>query len=184
MGAAPRPCEAQRCVALLRGINVGRGKRLPMAGLAALLEALGCSGVRTLLNSGNAVFDSATAPAALATQLQAALREQLALDVPVQVRSAAEFRAIVTDNPLAGAADDPSRLLVAFPAPRASLAEISRWPAAPGDGGELRICAHAAYLWCPQGVLESPLAAALLGKAGAQFTTRNWATVQRIAAAL
>jgi hypothetical protein len=61
---------------------------------------------------------------------------------------------------------------------------ILQWPASPGDGGALRVGAHAAYLWCPQGVLESPLATALLGKAGARFTTRNWATVLRIAAAL
>jgi uncharacterized protein (DUF1697 family) len=177
----------ERCVALLRGINVGRGKRLPMAELSALLAALGCSDVRTLLNSGNAVFAATAAPDVLAAQLQAALHEQLGLDVPVQVRGGALFRAIVADNGLAARADDPARLLVAFPAPGqacSALATLARLAAGLGDTGALHIGAHAAYLWCPQGVLESALGAALLGKAGAAYTTRNWATVLKIAAAL
>ena len=47
-----------RFVALLRGVNVGGNKRVPMAELRVALEALGYTNVRTLLNSGNAVFDS------------------------------------------------------------------------------------------------------------------------------
>ena len=46
-----------RCVALFRGINVGRTKRIAMADLRGVLESLGYTRVRTLLNSGNAVFD-------------------------------------------------------------------------------------------------------------------------------
>lgn len=41
------------CVALIRGINVGKAKRVAMADLRALVEGLGYSNVRTLLNSGN-----------------------------------------------------------------------------------------------------------------------------------
>ncbi len=48
-----------QCIALLRGINVGRAKRIAMAELRELIEALGFSDVRTLLNSGNAVFQAA-----------------------------------------------------------------------------------------------------------------------------
>ena len=44
-----------RHVALLRGINVGRAKRIAMADLRALVEGLGFGEVRTLLNSGNAI---------------------------------------------------------------------------------------------------------------------------------
>jgi hypothetical protein len=46
-------------VALLRGVNVGRANRVTMAQLRELLESLGYSGVRTLLNSGNAVCGAA-----------------------------------------------------------------------------------------------------------------------------
>ena len=45
-----------RRVALLRGINVGRAKRISMGDLRALFTGLGYGDVRTLLNSGNVVF--------------------------------------------------------------------------------------------------------------------------------
>ena len=48
----------KRHIALLRGINVGKAKRVPMADLRALMQGLGHANVRTLLNSGNAVFDA------------------------------------------------------------------------------------------------------------------------------
>ena len=50
-----------RYIALWRGINVGKAKRLAMADLKALLTELGATDVKTLLNSGNAVFDTKTA---------------------------------------------------------------------------------------------------------------------------
>ena len=73
-----------RCVALLRGVNVGGRQRVPMADLRALLAGLGAVEVRTLLNSGNAVFGAAAgAPARSAAKIEGAIRQQLGLDVPV-----------------------------------------------------------------------------------------------------
>jgi len=46
-------------VALLRGVNVGKAKRVPMAEFRALLTELGYTNVATMLNSGNAVFRAA-----------------------------------------------------------------------------------------------------------------------------
>ena len=48
------------CIALIRGINVGKSNRIAMADLKSLLTDLGHADVRTLLNSGNAVFRSKT----------------------------------------------------------------------------------------------------------------------------
>ena len=45
-------------IALLRGINVGRAKRIAMADLRTLFEELGFTAVCTVLNSGNVVFGS------------------------------------------------------------------------------------------------------------------------------
>ncbi len=52
---------ANRQVALLRGINVGRANRVAMVDLRALFETMGYIDVRTLLNSGNVVFTSSRA---------------------------------------------------------------------------------------------------------------------------
>lgn len=170
-----------RFVALLRGVNVGGANRVPMAELRALLAALGHGGVRTLLNSGNAVFTSAgRSNAAHAARIRKALAERLDVDVPVIVKSAKDVATMQAENRLAGIATNPSRLLVAFTsAPEAleALAGISALVRAPE---RFQLGRHALYLWCANGISKSEAAAALLGKAGRAATTRNWATVLKI----
>lgn len=174
-----------RFVALLRGVNVGGAKRVPMADWRALLGALGYGGVQTLLNSGNAVFESSgRSTAAHASRIQAAVAETLRVDVPVIVKSAKDWAAIEAGNSLATSAADPSRLLVAFtgePSALHGLAALQPLVSAPE---QWLLGAHALYLWCPNGVLQSKAAEALLGKVGKAVTTRNWATVTKISALL
>jgi uncharacterized protein (DUF1697 family) len=170
-------------VALLRGVNVGGAKRVPMADFRALLAGLGYTGVATLLNSGNAVFHSAHGTSARhAVDIAAAISHRLKLEVPVIVKSAKELGHIVSGNPIAAEQAQHARLLVAFhqgaraPSGLAAVEALVRPPEqfARGKG--------AAYLLCARGILESKAGAALLGKAGGSATTRNWATVLRLQA--
>lgn len=171
-------------VALLRGINVGKAKRIPMKTLRRLLEQRGYRQVATLLNSGNAVFqaDKGT-PAEHAAGLSAAIAEQLGLEVPVIVQSAPEFAAVVADNPW-GAVPDPSRLLVAFARDARALSELAAIERLLVPPEAFAVGRHAAYLHCASGILDSKAGEALLGKLGKQATTRNWATVCKLQALL
>jgi len=170
-----------RYVALLRGVNVGRANRVPMADWRALLEALGCKGVRTLLNSGNAVFDSPARSAdGVADAIRSALAGKLAVDVPVIVKSEKDLVAIVRGNELAAPATDPSRLLVAFTRDAKSLAGLAALAPLVKAPERFHLGERAAYLFCADGILASKAAVALLGKAGREATTRNWATVLKI----
>ena len=174
-----------RFVALLRGVNVGGAKRVPMAEFRAMLEASGYRDVQTLLNSGNAVFSSnGRSGSAHASRIQAAIADTLHLEVPVVVKSAQEMAAVAAGNTLAAIASDPSRLLVAFTRDAAALRALAPVAALAGAADQVVVGAHAMYLWCPGGILESKAAAALLGKPGKGATTRNWATVLKISALL
>lgn len=174
-----------RHVALLRGVNVGTAKRVPMADWRTLLEGLGCTDVRTLLNSGNAVFDSsARGRPDHAARIRQALLEQLAVDVPVIVKTAQEMRAIAAGNPLAEAGLDASRLLVAFAPDATALQGLAPVAALVQPPEQLHIGSHAAYLYCAHGILQSKAGEAMLGKAGRAVTSRNWATVLKILALL
>jgi uncharacterized protein (DUF1697 family) len=174
-----------RYAALLRGVNVGKGNRVPMAELRVLLESLGGTDVRTLLNSGNAVFTSpARAPAPLAKQLRAALAARLGVDVPVVVVAGKEMAAIAAGNPLTAVATNPSRLLVAFPVEPGALDTLGPVRALVRAPERFAAGQHAAYLWCPKSSIASAAGAALLGKPGRAFTTRNWATVGKLLALL
>lgn len=174
-----------RFVALLRGVNVGKGRRVPMAEFKALLEGLGHGQVQTLLNSGNAVFASSGRSAQRHAQAIAeALQQRLGLEVPVIVKSAAEWAAVVQGNPMPPPLEDHSRFLVAFAADAAGLDGLRPLLALAQAPERLAITADAAYLHCPQGLLDSPVGAALLGRPGRAVTTRNWATVLKLAAML
>jgi uncharacterized protein (DUF1697 family) len=170
-------------IVLLRGVNVGKAKRVPMAAFQALLQDLGHEDVRTLLNSGNAVFRSpARSTARHAQRIAAALVQRLDVQVPVVVKSAAELAAVVDENPFALDEAEHARFLVAFAqeaAPLAALAPLQSLVQAPE---RFAIGAHAAYLHCAAGLLESRAGAALLGKLGQGITSRNWATTLKLRA--
>ncbi len=168
-------------VALLRGINVGKAKRIPMAELRALLEELGYTDVATLLNSGNAVFRAAKGtPAIHAKQIAAAIASRMGFDVPVVVKSARELAAIVSENPLAEDATNHSQLLVVFAQGNAAFAGLSAVANLVQPPERFAIGDSAAYLDCAAGILESKAGEALLGKVGKSVTTRNWATVLKL----
>ncbi|MFZ5638369.1 MAG: DUF1697 domain-containing protein [Pseudomonadota bacterium] len=169
-------------IALFRGINVGKAKRIAMAELKTMCEGLGFANVRTLLNSGNVVFETARgATATDAKRIAAALVERTGVAANVRVLDAATLDAAIAGNPFADRCDDPSRLLVGFrlgddSAPFEALQrDFAEEPFAIGD--------HACYLWYPDGILASRIGDALAGpKFRDRITTRNWATVLKLQA--
>jgi uncharacterized protein (DUF1697 family) len=170
-------------VALLRGVNVGKAKRVPMAELRALLAGLGYDAVATLLNSGNAVFRAASrTPAKLAADIHAAIADRLGVDVPVIVKSAKDLDAIVAGNPIVATEDQHSRFLVAFVQDAKALPGLAAIEPLLVPPERFATGTHAAYLLCANGILESKAGEALLGKAGKAATTRNWATVLKLQA--
>jgi uncharacterized protein (DUF1697 family) len=169
-------------VALLRGINVGKAKRVAMADLRALVGDLGYSDVRTLLNSGNVVF---TAPvksvaADVAARIERGIASKLGVTSRVTVLNARELRGAIEENPFTDIATNPSRLFVAVltnPADRKLLQPLTKANWSPDS---FAIGTRVAYFWCPEGMLESRLPEAIGRTLGAGVTTRNWATLSKL----
>lgn len=188
MPARPHPAAAARFVVLLRGVNVGKGNKVPMAEFRALLEELGHTAVKTLLNSGNAVFTAASQtpqqPQQLAGGIAAAVKQRFGVDTPVIVKSAADFAAIVTGNPIVPPQAEHPRFLAVFTMDRARLQELEALRPLLRPGERLAITADAAYLHCAGGLLQSKAGEALLGQAGRGLTTRNWGTTLKLAGLL
>lgn len=172
-------------VALLRGINVGGRNRLAMAGLRDLLGDLGFGNPRTLLQSGNVVVDSEDPAEAVARAIAEGVAERFGVRADVMVRTGEEFRAVVDANPLADVADDPRRSMVAFLSAEPDPAVVDALAAQ--DFGREAFAARGRelYMWCPDGLSRSAVAAACAERRiGVRATVRNWSTVQRIAAVL
>ncbi len=170
-------------VALLRGVNVGSAKRIAMADLRRLVEGLGYGDVRTLLNSGNVVFTVPKGKSGdVAMRIEKAIADQLGVTTRVTVLTGKDVATAVRENPLTAVSENPSRLLVTVLRDAKALALLKplvkeRW--APEA---LALGSRVAYLWCAEGVVDSPLWAAvnrILGEAG---TARNMATMMKLLA--
>ncbi|MDJ1137762.1 DUF1697 domain-containing protein [Streptomyces iconiensis] len=165
--------------ALLRGINVGGHKKVPMAELRTLLSGLGWSDVRTYLQSGNAVFRTED-PDPRPT-LERAIAERFGFEVPCLVRTSDELRAVAAACPLLAAELDPAKLLVLFldgaPAPD-HFAGLDAETYAPD---EFHHIGPAVYCYFPHGMGRTKLTGALAAvRPAVTMTGRNWRTVQRL----
>lgn len=166
--------------ALLRGVNVGKAKRLPMADLRAIVTAAGYGTARTLLNSGNVVFTGARQPTTrVAGRLETAIEAHAGFHSHVVVLDAATLAAVVQENALAPAGN-PSRLLVAFVQDPARLGQVRGLASLDWGDEAVRIGSRAAYVWAPHSILDSPAYEAVSRALGTYVTTRNWATVQKL----
>jgi uncharacterized protein (DUF1697 family) len=89
-----------RWVLLLRAVNLGPTNKIAMKDLAALLEELGHTEVKTYLNSGNATFESPSRSAGrLASEVEESLRGSLNLNVRCCVRKAADLQTALDELP-------------------------------------------------------------------------------------
>jgi len=168
-------------IALLRGINVGRNKRVAMADLRAVIESLGYSDARTLLNSGNAVFASGRSMKKnAAEELRAALEKKTGVSSKFTLRSADELRAVVEENPLLDIAKDHTRLFTAFVTDPADVSKVKPLLKQPWKPEVIATGPGVVYIWCPNGLLESKASVAVGKALGDGHTVRNWATVMKL----
>lgn len=171
--------------ALLRGINVGGNKKLPMARLRELLTGLGHTGAATYLQSGNAVFTASRGDEeSLAAELSEAIERDCGFAVDVLVRGHAYLSAVREACPFPAEELEGRQLHVTYfsePVDAERFAEIDPAAYLPE---EFRLGDRALYLYAPDGLGRSKLAEYLsrtrLNK-GLIATTRNWNTVVKLA---
>jgi uncharacterized protein (DUF1697 family) len=171
-----------KSVALLRGINLGRNKRVAMSDLRDLVTGLGYTDVSTHLQSGNVVFDAgATSPEAAAREIEAEIGRRLGMRVSVLVRTGDELAAVVKNNPMPERTAEPTKLLVAFldqAPPPERMAEVDPAEFAPD---EFQVAGREVYVWLPNGQQGAKLSNESWEKRlGVTATSRNWRTVTRL----
>ncbi|WP_306184266.1 MULTISPECIES: DUF1697 domain-containing protein [unclassified Streptomyces] len=170
--------------ALLRGINVGGNRKLPMAELRTLIQELGHGEVRTYLQSGQAVFASGHGDEeSLSAELVAAIEKRFGLTVDVIVRDHAYLRAVADACPFPAAELQARQLHVTYfsaPVDAARYAELDQAACLPE---EFRLGDRALYLYAPDGLGRSKLAEHLSRRSLNKdliATTRNWNTVVKL----
>ena len=171
-------------VALLRGVNLGGNKPVAMADLRAMLTGIGFADVKTLLQSGNAVFRGKTQPAAkLESLLESEMTKRFRMSCDYHVRTADELAAAIAANPLPEEArKDPSRFTVTFYKAPIDAALVKAAQAAI-DGPEIvRADGRHLYTYWPDGQGRSKAGAVIGRILRVHGTARNWNTVLKLAA--
>jgi uncharacterized protein (DUF1697 family) len=176
--------HGMRAVALLRGINVGAGRRVPMGGLRELAEQLGLTEVATHVQSGNLVFSTRSFDEArIASSLEAAIATAFGVTPPVIVRTGAELASIAAAHPFAAGELRPAMLHVAFLRDAPSKAALASLDPARSPGDRFTLAGRELYLHYPNGSGRSKLTLDYIERRLATVATaRNWRTVQQLAA--
>lgn len=167
-----------RYAVLLRGVNVGGHRRLPMADLRRALEALGYTDVKTYLQSGNAVV---TAPDDDPARVAGRIEKQLGIGSDVLVRTGPELAAVIAGNPFPDAVANPKLLHVAFLAAQPDPARVAALDPAKYAPDEFRLGDRVVYLRFAVSSGRSKLAVDALARFGVVATARNWNTVVALA---
>lgn len=114
-----------RYVAFLRGINVGGHRKIKMEALRQVFESLEFQNVKTLLNSGNVLFETREVdPTAVVRKIEENLKETFGFEVRVILRTSREIQDLIDSDPFINITVSPqTRLYVTFlsEAPKSNL---------------------------------------------------------------
>jgi uncharacterized protein (DUF1697 family) len=168
--------------ALLRGINVGGHRKVPMAELRELLTSLGWTDVRTYLQSGNAIFTTPPGETGRpGPRLEAAIADRFGFEVPCLMRTGAQLREVAGACPFPADDIDPAKLLVLFLEETPPPGYFDPVDPAAYAPDEFRAVGRAVYCWFPDGMGRSKLPDALGRlRPAVTATGRNWRTLTRL----
>jgi uncharacterized protein (DUF1697 family) len=169
-------------VALLRGINVGGKNKIKMEILREICIALGFQNVKTYINSGNLVFETAKIDdKKLAEKIESAIEKEFALKIKVIVRTIKEIENIIKNNPFAGQIENDKDLHVFFL--DEELPNEKRELLLSNNNENEMFAVQNREIFCllRVSVLDSLIGKDYIGKKLKVFATaRNWRTVNKI----
>lgn len=168
-----------RYVSLLRGINVGGHKKVPMAELREMHEGLGHRNIVSYIQSGNVVFDADnTSPSGLSSNISAAISDRFGFDIPIIIRSPEQLALALANSPFGDDDAEPKWRFIAF---------LSATPQQTGVDGEVfapdifTVAGDHVHVLLPSGSAKSKLKTNYLEKVlGVEATLRNHNTVSKI----
>ena len=169
-------------IALFRGINVGGRNSIKMADLRSLLENLGLEDVRSYIQSGNVVFRSGNVDLTeMADRISKSIEENHGFEPRVLILRQNEFEKAIAGNPFPKAESDDRRLHINFLSEKPGNPDLNTMQEIKKDNELFALKDKTFYLYAPDGIGRSKLAANVEKHLGVPATSRNWRTVQKIA---
>lgn len=168
-------------IGLFRGINVGGNNLLPMKELRDILEKMGCTGVQTYIQSGNIVFSkSAINERKLTEQISETILQRKGFKPKVFLLRADALAEAVRSNPFREAEADPKSVHLFFLADKPKSKVHQAIDDIKSDSERFLLTDLALYLYAPDGIGRSKLAAKAEKVLGVDVTARNWRTATKL----
>lgn len=170
-------------ISLLRGINVGGRKKIKMADLRDLYSELGFQNTRTLLQSGNVVFETSdTDLAAAGARIEAGIRDRFCFEARALLRTPSAFRATLADQPFsAEQLKRGSHAMIVFLSGAPSQRDVAALRESNPGREAISAAGEALYVFYTDGVARSKLDTKRIESAlGLVASARNWNTCQRL----
>jgi uncharacterized protein (DUF1697 family) len=173
----------QTYVALLYSIILGKGRRVVMSDLRAMAEGLGLKNVRTLVATGNLVFEATvTEIAGLEERLEIAFERAFGRHVDIIVRGAHDWLKLADGNPFpaesAAAGDQVAVRVMRQPVPDEAIAKLRSYV---GTDEKMQAVGGDIWILFSRATPNSRLLAATSHKRLGIGTSRNWNTVRKLA---
>ncbi|QTR44808.1 DUF1697 domain-containing protein [Thiothrix litoralis] len=167
-------------IALFRGINVGGNNILPMKELTNLLQQSACKNVQTYIQSGNVVLQAEQSRDELAEAISAKIAEARGFNPKVLLLEVMELEAAAANNPFP--TEDGKALHLFFMETIPPSPDLEKLTALKSTSEDFRLYQNVFYLYAPDGIGRSKLAAKVESILGVPTTARNWNTVSKLLA--
>ena len=166
-------------IVLFRAINVGGKNRVIMKDLVAVLESMGYEQVKTYIQSGNVIFqDKEQETDLIASAIRSRVLEEWGFEPKVMVLTKAELQDIVDNNPFDSKGGKDFHLyFLEMPPKNPDLEALHK---VQSKSEEFRLCGKVFYLYAPEGIGRSKLAAKIEKSLGVPVTARNGNTVRKL----
>jgi len=168
-----------KIIALFRGINVGGRNILPMKGLVEILEGLGYKNIQTYIQSGNVVFDSELFITANKTALiQNIIEKQYGFKPQVLYLDSEDLNQAIKNNPFP--TEIGKILHFSFLEKTSEAVDFKQLNELKTTTEEYKLQGKVFYLFAPDGIGRSKLAAKVEKNLGVNATARNWNTIAKL----
>lgn len=167
-------------IMLVRGINVGGKNSLPMKSLKEILENQGCRNIKTYIQSGNVVFEHKDLAKDFKQAVAEFINRNRGFSPEMIIMSADKFKNTVRSNPFPSAESAPKTLHFFFLESTPEKPDLTRLMALKANSESFQLINDVFYLYAPEGIGRSKLAAKVEKCVDVPATARNWNTVEKL----
>ena len=167
-------------IALFRGINVGGNNILPMKELVTIFQTIGYKNVQTYIQSGNVIFGSSKQVGRKEiVGIGEEISRKMGFEPKVLLLCEEQFQDAIKNNPFP--TGNGRALHFFFLETQPSQPNIGYLESLKTESEEFILCKKVLYVYAPEGIGRSKLAAAVEKVLGVPATARNWNTIDKLA---